>query len=80
MAVVTETSAYNLGLAGSYRNGWADSFHLWVVDSTQIERHVIGPTLWILFNVIRNLLESWLDSRIPDVILEIPAYQIRRSI
>ena len=20
------------------KNGWADSFHLWVVDSTQLER------------------------------------------
>ena len=39
-----------------------------------------GPTLWILFDVIRNLLESWLDSKIPDVIPEIPVYQIRRNI
>ena len=38
-----------------------------------------GPTLWILFDVIRNLLESWLDSKIPDVIPEIPVYQIRRK-
>ena len=36
-AVVTETGAKNVGLAGS-KNGWADSFHLWVVDSTQLER------------------------------------------
>ena len=39
-----------------------------------------GPTLWILFDMIRNLLESWLDSKIPDVILEIPTYQIRRNV
>ena len=36
--------------------------------------NAMGPTLWILFE---NLLESWLDSNIPDVILEIPVYQIR---
>ena len=33
-----ETSIKNRGLAGSYKNGWADLLHLWVVDSTQLER------------------------------------------
>ena len=38
-----------------------------------------SPIWWILFNVIQNLLESWLDSKIPNLILEIPVYQIRRK-
>ena len=39
-----------------------------------------GPRLWILFDMIQNLLESWPNSKIPDVILEILVYQIRRNV
>ena len=39
-----------------------------------------GSDTMDLFDVIRNLLESWLDSKISDVILEIPTNQIRRNV
>ena len=35
---------------------------------------VRGPTLWILFYVVQNLLRSWLDSKILDLISDIPVY------
>ena len=35
--------------------------------------------LKIFNNVIRNLLGSWLDSKIPDFILEIPGHQRRKA-
>ena len=38
LAVVTETIVKNLGLAGSSEQSrWADIFHRWDVDSTQLE-------------------------------------------
>ena len=36
LAVVTETSIKNLGWL-VLQNGWADLFHLWNTDSTQLE-------------------------------------------
>ena len=38
-----------------------------------------GPTPRILLDVIRNLLDSWLDSEIIDLILEISAYQTKKA-
>ena len=35
--VVTETSVKNLGLV-VLKNGWTDLLHLWVINSTQLER------------------------------------------
>ena len=40
---------------------------------------VRGSPIKIFDNVIRNLLDSWLDSKVADFILEIPAYQIRKA-
>ena len=38
-----------------------------------------GSPLKVFDNVIRNLLDSWLDSKIPDFIPEIPVHQIRKA-
>ena len=38
-----------------------------------------GSLLKIFDNVIQNLLDSWLYSKIPDFILEIPVHQIRKA-
>ena len=51
-----------------------DSYGLMYMLQVQLPPR--GLTLWILFDVIRNLLESWLDSKIPNMILDIPAYQM----
>ena len=32
------------------------------------------------FGILAGFLDSWLDSKIPDLILKIPVYQIRLSI
>ena len=46
------------------------------INSTELG----GWPLKVFDNVIRNLLDSWLDSKIPDFILEIPVHQIRKHI
>ena len=38
-----------------------------------------GSPLKVCDNVIQNLLDSWLDSKIPDYILEIPVHQTRKA-
>ena len=38
-----------------------------------------GSPLKVFSNVMWNLLDSWLDSKIPEFILEIPVHQIRKA-
>ena len=38
-----------------------------------------GSPLKVFDNMIQNLLDSWLDSKIPDFILEIPVHQIKKT-
>ena len=38
-----------------------------------------GSPLKVFDNLIWNFLDSWLDSKIPDFILEIPVHQIRKA-
>ena len=38
-----------------------------------------GLPLKVFDNVIQNLLDSWLDCKIPDFIIEIPVHQIRKA-
>ena len=38
-----------------------------------------GSPVKVFDNVIRNLLDSWFDSKIPDFIPEIPVHQIRNA-
>ena len=37
-----------------------------------------GSPLEVFDNVIQSLLDPWLDSKIPEFIIEIPVHQIRK--
>ena len=49
------------------------------VGPVRLIQAVRGSPIKIFDKVIRDLLDSWLDSKIPDFILEISAYQIRKA-